>query len=113
MSVATDRLETAKIPLSDQLTCHGFDWHTFEQAINRHRTSLKALKYNAACGTISEAAREKMSTTVLPHLSIGRGHSWNNPCKYVVTALALDDTIKTADDLSAALHRLEGWTTSN
>jgi hypothetical protein len=69
MSLATNMLETANIPLPNQLTCHEFDLEPFEMAICEDRTSLKALKYNAA--------REKMFTTVLPDPDTSQGRSFN------------------------------------
>jgi hypothetical protein len=69
MSVATNMLETANIPLPNQLACHELDLEPFEMAICEDRTSLKAFKYNAA--------REKMFRTVLPNSDTSQGRGFD------------------------------------
>jgi hypothetical protein len=100
MSVATHMPQAAKISLPDQLTCHEFDRLTFEIETRKDLESLRARKYHAAKENIFAAV-------VLPSPGRGQGYCWIKSHKYLAAALALDERIKTPDDMSAALHKLK------
>ncbi|KAF2823778.1 hypothetical protein CC86DRAFT_468796 [Ophiobolus disseminans] len=99
MRTATHMLHAVRIPLPLGLRCSDFDVQEFEREIREVPNDLRARKYTAA--------RDRILTTVLPDPLPIQGYRWNKPHRYIAAALAVDVSITNAEELQAAVARLE------